>query len=78
MLVPVVIVPEPSAALTVMLGDVARFVSALPESDFSCACHVCVPVVELTVAPEPPPLVSPYVMVNVLPPPRVSDETVIV
>jgi hypothetical protein len=78
LLVPVVSVPLPSGALTVMLGDVTRFVSVLPESDFSFACHVCAPVDDVAVAPEPPPLVSPYVIVTVFPPTSVRLETVIV
>ena len=78
LLVLVVNVPDPSAAYTVMLGDEPRFVSVPPDSDFSCACQVCAPVEDVAVAPEPPPLVSPYVIVNVFPPASVSDETVIV
>ena len=56
-----VIVPEPSAALTVMLGELPRFASALVafEVDFSCACQVTAPVGQPAVAPAPPPLVSP-------------------
>ena len=54
-LVPEPIVPEPSAALTVMLGDAARFVRGVPLCDFSAACHVCAPVVAVAVAPGPPP-----------------------
>ena len=61
-----------------MLGEAPRFVSVPPAIDFCCACQVCAPVVEVAVAPEPPPLVSPYVTVNVFPPASVSDETVIV
>src|SRR5205085_4569759 len=76
--VPVVSVPVPSAALTVMLGDDERFASDPPDVDLSCACHVCAPVVDVAVAPVPPPLVSPYVIVNVLPPESVTLETVIV
>jgi hypothetical protein len=61
-----------------MLGELPRFVSDPPEVDFACACQVCAPVLEVAVAPGPPPLVSPYVIVNVEPPATVSDETVIV
>ena len=39
-LVPVVRVPEPSAAFTVMLGDEPRFVSVPALRAFCCACHV--------------------------------------
>jgi hypothetical protein len=74
----VVSVPVPSAASTVMLGDDARFVSDPADVDFSFACHVCAPVVDVAVAPGPPEPVSPYVIVNVLPPATVSEETVIV
>src|SRR5207245_11170959 len=52
--------------------------SAPPEVDFSCACHVCAPVLDVAVAPGPPPAVEPYVIVNVELPASVSDETVIV
>ncbi len=58
-LVGVVRVPEPSAALTVTLGDEPRFVSDPAEVDFSCACHVCAPVEEVAAAPGPPPAVEP-------------------
>jgi hypothetical protein len=78
LLVPVVSVPDPSPALTVMLGELARFVSDPADVDFSCACQVCAPVEDVAVAPEPPPLVSPYVIVSVEPPARVTFETVIV
>src|SRR5205085_5219596 len=57
--VPVVSVPVPSAASTVMLGDEERFVSDPPDVDFSVACHVCTPVVDVAVAPGPPEPVSP-------------------
>ena len=72
------IVPPPSAAYTVMLGDVAMFVSVPPAVDFACAVQVCAPVEEVAVAPAPPPEVDPYVIVTVLPAATVSDETVIV
>src|SRR6266571_8017956 len=74
----VVSVPLPSAALTVMLGEEPRFVSEPPEIDFSFACQVCAPVLEVAVTPGPPPLVSPYVTVRVEPPASMSEETVIV
>ena len=70
--------PDPSAALTVMLGEAPRLVSEPADVDFSCACQVCAPVLEVAVAPGPPLPVSPYVIVNVLPAASVSDETVIV
>src|ERR671935_255178 len=72
------IVPEPSAAATVMLGCEAMSVSEPPEVDFSCVVHVCAPVEEVAVAPEPPLAVDPYVIVKVEPPASVSEETVIV
>ena len=71
-------VPEPSAAYTLMLGEDARFVSEPPEVDFAFACHVADPAVVEAVAPGPPPLVAPYVIVKVDPPATVSDDTVIV
>jgi hypothetical protein len=61
-----------------MLGEAARFVSVPPEVDFSFACHVAEPAVVVAVAPAPPPLVAPYVIVKVEPPARVTLETVIV
>ena len=57
--VPIVSVPVPSAASTVMLGDEERFVSDPPDVDFSFDCHVCAPVVDVAVAPGPPEPVSP-------------------
>jgi hypothetical protein len=63
---------------TVMLGDEARFVRMPPELDFSCVCQVCAPAGTGALAPGPPPAVEPYVIVNVEPPPSVSEETVIV
>src|ERR671935_259034 len=72
------IVPEPSAAATVMLGCEAMSVSDPPEVDFSCVVHVCAPVEELAVAPGPPLAVDPYVIVKVEPPARVTLSTVIV
>ena len=77
-LVPVESVPVPSAAFTVMLGEDARFVSDPAEVDFSCACQVCAPVLDVAVAPVPPPLVSPYVIVIVEPAATVTFDTVIV
>ena len=61
-----------------MLGDEAMFASDPFEVDFSCVVHVCAPVVDVTVAPGPPPAVDPYVIVNVFPAASVSEETVIV
>jgi hypothetical protein len=61
-----------------MLGDDAMLVREPFDVDFSCVVHVCEPVLEVAVAPDPPPAVEPYVMVNVEPPPTVSEETVIV
>jgi hypothetical protein len=61
-----------------MLGDAPRFAREPAEVDFSCACHVCAPVLDVAVAPGPPLAVEPYVIVNVLPPASVSDDTVIV
>src|ERR671935_1727894 len=73
-----VIVPLPSAAYTVMLGDDEILASEPFAVDFSWTCQVCAPVEEVAVAPEPPPLVSPYVIEKVEPAPTVSEETVIV
>src|SRR5437899_271570 len=56
-------------SLTVMLGEDARFVSVAPALDFSCACQVWAPAGTGAVAPGPPLPVSPYVIVNVEPPP---------
>jgi hypothetical protein len=72
------IVPEPSPALTVMLGCEAMSVSEPLELDFSCVVHVCAPVEDGAVAPGPPLAVEPYAMVSVFPAASVSDETVIV
>ena len=57
--VPEVSVPDPSAALTVMLGEDARFASDPADVDFSCAYQVCAPVDDVVVAPGPPPAVEP-------------------
>ncbi len=57
--VPVVKVPEPSAARTVMLGDEPRFMRLPADVDFSCACHVWAPADEVAVAPGPPLAVEP-------------------
>jgi hypothetical protein len=65
-------------SLTVMLGEVPRFVIVPPELDFCCACQVCAPAGTGAVAPGPPLPVSPYVIVNVELPPIVNEETVIV
>ena len=59
LVVGVVRVPAPSAALTVMLGEEARLASEPAEVDFSCACQVWAPVDEVAVAPGPPPAVEP-------------------
>ncbi len=59
-------------------GEEPRFASELPETDFSLPCQVWAPVEEVTVAPGPPPLVSPYVIVKEELPARVRLETVIV
>jgi hypothetical protein len=76
--VPEVSVPDPSAALTVTLGEEPRLASEPADVDFSCACHVWAPVEDVAVAPGPPPAVEPYVIVTVLPAARVSDDTVMV
>ena len=55
----VVRVPAPSAALTVMLGEEARLASEPADVDFACACQVCAPVLDVAVAPGPPPAVEP-------------------
>jgi hypothetical protein len=55
----VVRVPAPSAALTVMLGEAALLVSDPAEVDYACACKVCAPVLDVTVAPGPPLAVEP-------------------
>ncbi len=44
------IVPPPSAAFTVMLGDEEMLVSEPAEVDFSCTCHVCAPVEDVAAA----------------------------
>jgi hypothetical protein len=61
-----------------MPGEVAMFVSDPADVDFSCVVQVCAPVLEVAVAPGPPPAVEPYVIVKVLPAASVSEETVIV
>src|ERR671935_1840053 len=74
-----VIVPLPSAAYTVIEGEPDVMLVSEPFAvDFSWTCQVCAPVEEVAVAPEPPPLVSPYVIEKVEPAPTVSEETVIV
>ena len=57
--VPDVSVPDPSAALTVMLGEEPRLAREPAEVDLPCACQVCAPVLEVEVAPGPPPAVEP-------------------
>src|SRR5437867_8564746 len=61
-----------------MLGEEPRFVSVPALRDFCCACHVCAPVVDVAVAPGPPPAVDPYVIVIVAPPASVTFDTVTV
>ncbi len=68
--------PDPSAAYTVMEGD-EMLVKVPLLRDSSCPCHVCAPVVDVAVAPEPPPDLSPYVIVIVAPPASVTPDTVI-
>src|SRR5262249_60929513 len=55
-----------------------RFVSARVGFASPSAGHVAEPAVVEAVAPGPPPLVAPYVIVKVDPPATVSDDTVIV
>ena len=75
----VVRVPEPSAALTVTLGDAPRLARApLTDDERCCACQVCAPVVAVAVAPGPLPAVDPYTTVKVEPAVSVTPETVIV
>ena len=69
-------VPDPLAALTVIDGEAARFVATPPAVDSSWNCHVCAPVVAVAVAPAPPPLLSPYVIVTVWPADSVRFDTV--
>jgi hypothetical protein len=77
--VPLVSVPAPSAELfTSTVGDDESAVSVPAATDFCFALHVCVPRVVVAVAPGPPPLVAPYVIVSVWLPPSVTPETVIV
>ena len=47
-----------------------------PVVALSWTSHVCAPVVAVAVAPGPPPLVSPYVIVNVEPAASVTFATV--
>src|SRR5438067_11503215 len=72
-----VVVPAPSAAYTVMLGEEARFVRVPALRAFCCACPACPPAVLVAVAPGPPLAVEPYVIVIVAPPASVTPETVI-
>jgi hypothetical protein len=53
------IVPEPSAAYTVMLGCDEMSVSVPAEVDFSCVVQFCEPLLEVAVAPGPPLAVDP-------------------
>ena len=55
----VVRVPEPSAALTVTLGEAPRFVIVPVATERCSPCQVCAPVVAVAVAPGPPPAVEP-------------------
>src|SRR5712691_277046 len=72
------IVPEPSAAWTVTDGKAPINVSEPLPYDVSWVVNVCEPVPEPIVAPEPVPLLSPYVIVIVAPPSSIRFETVIV
>ena len=61
-----------------MLGWTARSASVPPELDRCLVVHCCVEAVEGAVAPVPPPVVSPYLIVIVPPPFSVIPEMVIV
>ena len=56
-----VIVPDPSAASTVIAGDAAIEVRTPAAVEASCTCHVCAPGVDGAVAVPP----DPYVMATV-------------
>ena len=58
-LVGVVSVPEPSAALTVMIGELPMSEHGQAPREFCCVCHAGAPVLDVTVAPGPPLPVSP-------------------
>src|SRR5438270_408471 len=70
-------VPEPSAAFTVTAGEAPMAVSAEEEAPVEAATVVRVfaPVAEGALTPEPPPDLSPKVMVRAEPPERVTAET---
>ena len=75
----VVSVPDPSGeSTTVMDGDDATFVSVPPLVDFSWACQVCAPSADVAVAPGPPEVLLPYVIVPVAPLDSVTPDTVMV
>ena len=61
-----------------MLGWTASSASVPPEFDRCLVVHCCVDAVEGAVAPVPPPVVSPYLIVIVPPPFSVMPEKVIV
>src|SRR5437764_131649 len=70
-------VPEPSAAFTVTEGEAPMAVSAEEAApvEASTVVRVLAPVEEGAVTPEPPPDLSPKVMVSADPPERVTPET---
>ena len=68
------IVPDPSAASTVIAGGTAIEVRMPAAVEASCTCHVCAPGVEVAVAVPP----DPYVTTTVCPAVRVTPVTVIV
>ena len=74
LVVPVVSVPEPSAACTVITGDEAIEVTTPAAVEASCTCHVCAPDVAVAVAVLP----EPYVITSVCAAVRVTPVTVIV
>ena len=53
LVVGVVKVPVPSSAYTLTEGEEARVVSVAAWVDFSCACQICAPPVDVAVAPSP-------------------------
>ena len=75
-----VIVPVPSAAYTVIDGEAPMFVNVPRLEERSLIVQVAAPVVDVAVAPGPPPLVSPYVRTSVCADPwsSVTPETVTV
>ena len=68
------IVPDPSAASTVITGDDAIVVRTPAAVEASCTCHVCAPGVDGAVAVLP----EPYVITSVCAAVRVTPVTVIV